>query len=73
MLWYLALDNQGKSIIQKFITIPITVHNFIKWQHQAPITDVQPLNNDVLLNIFRLYKQNNDGKVHTGKTGQDIR
>jgi hypothetical protein len=39
------------------------VHNFIKWQHQAPITDDQPLNIDVLLNFFRLYERNDDGKV----------
>ena len=62
MLWYLALDNPGRSIIQKFIKIPITVHNFIKWQHQAPITDVQQLNIDVMLNLFRLYEHNDDGK-----------
>jgi hypothetical protein len=31
------------------------VQNFIKWQHQAPITDVQPLNYDVLLNFFLDY------------------
>jgi hypothetical protein len=59
----LALDNPGRTTIQKFIKIPITVHNFIKWQHQAPITDVQPLNTDVLLNFFKLYKNNDDGKV----------
>ena len=54
-LWYLALNNPVRSIIQKFIKIPITVQNFIKWQHQAPITDVQPLNYDVLLNFFLDY------------------
>jgi hypothetical protein len=39
------------------------VQNFIKWHQTAPITDVQPLNIDVLLNFVRLHNHNADEQV----------
>jgi hypothetical protein len=57
------LKNLERSIIQKFIKIPVTVQNLIKWQQTAQITDVQPLNNDALLISFRLYNHNSDKQL----------